>query len=381
MNRRTVNNSLLPPVPIPVRWYDGLAQYQQQGSAHVLATIVAVNGSAPRALQAKMVITHDNCCDTLGGGGLEHDVVTTARQLLNGEIDTTVAKASKRDKSVNKKTDNDNDNDKDNDSELTPSKVVRRDAVYTKHYPLGAKLAQCCGGSVTIMFECFNVTPPMSILVFGAGHVAAALMTILAELPCQVDWVDSRAEMFERYLLDKSNLPNKSIQTEDLSKELEAQSSSNQPKLYNLPAHIRAHIDDEPVDFIRPFIEPFKQSGQRFILVMTHDHSLDFELVRAALDAALEANRLATSLDNTGSDNNLDNDLDNGRSKVSMPYIGCIASATKAERFKSRLLQRGYDKQIVEQLTMPIGLPIGGKEPMAVAVSIAAQILQHYHQK
>jgi xanthine dehydrogenase accessory factor len=30
---------------------------------------------------------------------------------------------------------------------------------------------------------------------------------------------------------------------------------------------------------------------------------------------------------------------------------------------------------------MPIGLPIGGKEPMAVAVSIAAQILQHYHQK
>ena len=379
MNRRTVNNSLLPPVPIPVRWYDGLAQYQQQGSAHVLATIVAVNGSAPRALQAKMVITHDNCCDTLGGGGLEHDVVRTARQLLNGEIDTTVAKASKRDKSVNKNTDNDNNNNnnKDNDSESTPSKVVRRDAVYTKHYPLGAKLAQCCGGSVTVMFECFNVTPPMSILVFGAGHVAAALMTILAELPCQVDWVDSRAEMFERYLLDKSNLPNKSIQTEDLSQGLETQPSLTQPKLYNLPAHIRAHVDDDPVDFIRPFIEPFKQSGQRFILVMTHDHSLDFELVRAALDASSEANGLATSLDN----DDLDNDLDNGRSKVSMPYIGCIASATKAERFKSRLLQRGYDKQIVEQLTMPIGLPIGGKEPMAVAVSIAAQILQHYHQK
>ena len=116
---------------------------------------------------------------------------------------------------------------------------------------------------------------------------------------------------------------------------------------------------------------------------MTHDHSLDFELVRAALDAALEANSLATSLDNDVSDRDLDNDysLVNDYSKISMPYIGCIASATKAERFKSRLLQRGYDKQIVEQLTMPIGLPIGGKEPMAVAVSIAAQILQHYHQK
>lgn len=379
MNQRTVNNSLLSSVPIPIRWYDGLAQYQQQGSAHVLATIVAVNGSAPRALQAKMVITHDNCCDTLGGGGLEHDVVATARQLLNGEIDTTVAKASKRDKGVNKNIDNDNDDDKDNnkDSESKPTKIVRRDTVYTKHYPLGAKLAQCCGGSVTIMFECFNVTPPMSILVFGAGHVAAALMTILAELPCQVDWVDSRPEMFERYLLDNSNLPNKSIQTEDLSQGLETQPSLTQPKLYNLPAHIRPHVDDDPVDSIRPFIEPFKQSGQRFILVMTHDHSLDFELVRTALDAASEANRLATSLDN----DDLDNHLGDGRSKVSMPYIGCIASATKAERFKSRLLQRGYDKQIVDQLTMPIGLPIGGKEPMVVAVSIAAQILQHYHQK
>ncbi|MDX1788457.1 MAG: XdhC family protein, partial [Psychrobacter sp.] len=145
---------------------------------------------------------------------------------------------------------------------------------------------------------------------------------------------------------------------------------------------IRPHIDDDPVDFIRPFIEPFKQNGQRFILVMTHDHSLDFDLVRATLDAASEtnsseANGLATSLDN----DDLDKDLDNDYSKISMPYIGCIASATKAERFKSRLLQRGYDKQIVDQLTMPIGLPIGGKEPMAVAVSIAAQILQHYHQK
>ncbi|MFP3367033.1 XdhC family protein, partial [Pseudoalteromonas sp. SIMBA_148] len=45
----------------------------------------------------------------------------------------------------------------------------------------------------------------MSVLVFGAGHVASALMTILAELPCQVDWVDSRPEMFERYLNNKPN--------------------------------------------------------------------------------------------------------------------------------------------------------------------------------
>ncbi|WP_240365024.1 XdhC family protein [Psychrobacter sp. KH172YL61] len=44
------------------------------------------------------------------------------------------------------------------------------------------------------------------------------------------------------------------------------------------------------------------------------------------------------------------------------------------------MIQRGYSEQLVNQLIMPIGLPIGGKEPMAVAVSIAAQLLQRYHQ-
>ena len=324
-----MSNFVEPSTP-PTRWYDGLAQYQQQGVAHVLATVVAVNGSAPRALQAKMVITKDNYCDTLGGGGLENDVMITARQLLNGEIEATLSKSL---------------------SSKTEKEAVRRDAVFTKHYPLGAKLAQCCGGSVTVMFECFNVTPPLSILVFGAGHVAAALMTILSELPCQVDWVDSRAERFAPYLLNPSEV--------DLISQPQFSETSddgvNRTLFYRLPAHIRPYITDEPIDCIRPFLSVLNgYSGRRFVLIMTHDHSLDFDLVRATVDMGLE------------------ND--------SMPYIGCISSKTKAKRFKDRLLQRGYNKQVVDNLTMPIGLPIGGKEPMAVAVSIAAQILQQYHK-
>ncbi|WP_201547334.1 XdhC family protein [Psychrobacter sp. Pi2-1] len=345
---RTVNE-LSPPVV----WYEGLARYQQQGTAHVLATVVAVNGSAPRALQAKMIVTQDGIVDTLGGGGLEHDVVNTARQLLNGEIAATVSKEVKpKVAEVN------------SESTSAPSKAVRRDAVYTKHYPLGAKLAQCCGGSVTVMFECFNVTPPMSILVFGAGHVASALMTILAELPCQVDWVDSRPEMFERYLTDKPSTDqlsaHKSGQVCTSHQSLEQHSVTNQSPAYKLPAHIRPHIDDEPVDFVHPFIE---QGGKRFILVMTHDHSVDFELVRAALDTISDSSS-----------------ADDKRSDISAPYIGCIASATKAKRFRDRLIQRGYSELLVNQLVMPIGLQVGGKEPMAVAVSIVAQLLQQYHQ-
>ena len=326
-----MNKSLITPMP-PTKWYDGLAQYQQQGIAHVLATVVAVNGSAPRELQSKMIVTLDACCDTLGGGSLEHDVTITARQLLNGEINATDARSTQPLK----------------EGKSAKAQAVRRDAVYTKHYPLGATLAQCCGGSVTVMFECFNVTPPMSLLVFGAGHVAAALMTILAELPCQVDWVDSRAEMFERYLTHNPDT-------------VEGQVT------YQLPTHIRPHIDEDPVDFIQPFVAKSiksalmnastKKGTQYFILVMTHDHSLDFDLVRATLD----------TYGKTGIDSSF------------LPYLGCISSATKAKRFRDRLLQRDYSEQIVDKLTMPIGLNTGGKEPMAVAISIAAQMMQLYH--
>lgn len=122
-DRHIVNKSLITPMP-PTKWYNGLAQYQQQGIAHVLATVVAVNGSAPRELQSKMIVTLDACCDTLGGGSLEHDVTITARQLLNGEINATDARSTQPLK----------------EGKSAKAQAVRRDAVYTKHYPLGATL-------------------------------------------------------------------------------------------------------------------------------------------------------------------------------------------------------------------------------------------------
>lgn len=355
--------SLSSTVSAPTRWYDGLAEYQQRGVAHVLATVVAVNGSAPRALQSKMIITLDGFCDTLGGGSLEHDVTITARQLLKGELNSGDAKDGKPLKQ----------------GKSEKAHAVRRDAVYTKHYPLGAKLAQCCGGSVTVMFECFNVTPPMSLLVFGAGHVAAALMTLLAELPCQVDWLDSRAEMFDRYLkTDAENTTEADI------------GIARKQAIYQLPAHIRPHIDEDPVDFVKPFIASnrsnpsIKKGTQQFILVMTHDHSLDFDLVRATLDACLDMDKgINADVRNTERESNFAvGNGHNGNDHVvsAMPYLGCISSATKAKRFRDRLLQRGYSEEAVANLTMPIGIDIGGKEPMAVAISIAAQVLQLYNQ-
>ncbi|WP_085483945.1 xanthine dehydrogenase accessory protein XdhC [Paraburkholderia susongensis] len=79
---------------------------------------------------------------------------------------------------------------------------------------------------------------PMHIVLFGAGHVGHALVTLLGSLPCVVQWVDERDELF----------PDET------------------------PHNVQVEATDTPeaiVDAAPP--------GAWF-LVMTHNHALDFSL-------------------------------------------------------------------------------------------------------
>ncbi|MFW6076787.1 MAG: XdhC family protein, partial [Hyphomicrobiales bacterium] len=83
-----------------------------------------------------------------------------------------------------------------------------------------------------------------------------------------------------------------------------------------------------------------------FVLVMTHSHALDLELVHAAL----AAERFA--------------------------YVGLIGSATKRARFRKRLKDLGLSGEAVARLVCPIGLAgIASKAPAAIAASVAADLL------
>jgi xanthine dehydrogenase accessory factor len=82
------------------------------------------------------------------------------------------------------------------------------------------------------------VAPPTHIVLFGAGHVGHALVKLLGMLPCEVQWVDARDELF----------PNE------------------------VPRNVQIEATDTP-DVIVDSAPP----GACF-LVMTHDHSLDFSL-------------------------------------------------------------------------------------------------------
>ena len=81
-------------------------------------------------------------------------------------------------------------------------------------------------------------------------------------------------------------------------------------------------------------------------IVVTHDHALDYRLVYTLLT---------------------ETDID---------YVGLIGSETKAKRFYNRLEKDGVSSAEQRRCRCPIGLPeVGGKLPMEIAVSIAAEVL------
>ena len=82
------------------------------------------------------------------------------------------------------------------------------------------------------------------------------------------------------------------------------------------------------------------------IVVMTHSHALDLEIVAEAL----RAERFG--------------------------YVGLIGSATKRARFLSQMRAAGLPEAALAKLVCPIGLPgIEGKDPAVIAASTAAQLL------
>jgi len=249
-------------------WAKALVSCRQRGEAHALATVIATSGSTPRAAGSKMLVTASTSVASIGGGGLEHLVIARARELL----------------------------------------ASGQDCQELKQFALGAAAQQCCGGSMTVLLECYAAQEPQ-LVIFGAGHVAQALLTITTRLPMRTTVVDSRAELLDA-------LP----KADKLS-----------PVLAPDPLAVCESLPDNGL-----------------ILIMTHEHQLDYELVKALL------NDWRWSL------------------------LGMIGSETKAHRFRMRLRNDGLNEEEIARMQSPIGLPgLKGKLPMEVAVSVAAGLMQH----
>jgi len=148
-------------------WLDALHATLKSGCACVLVTVASVQGSAPRHVGARMLVTRETLFDTIGGGALEQDAIHTAQNYL--------------------------------------SEAGAESLVESKTLTLGSDLSQCCGGKVTLNFE-YHPACVFNVVVFGAGHVAQSLAKILAEVQCRVSFYDSRKEWLSKLPTNASNV-------------------------------------------------------------------------------------------------------------------------------------------------------------------------------
>ncbi|MCF6264466.1 MAG: xanthine dehydrogenase accessory protein XdhC [Xanthomonadales bacterium] len=141
-------------------------QHIQQLSEHsidfVSIQIIAIKGSAPQVVGAKMLVTAD--CNnspfsgTVGGGKLELFAIEHAKKLLA----------------------TDNQQATDNIS-----------------LNLQKDISMTCGGVVQLFFEVYRHSS-WNIAVFGAGHISQALIPILLTLNCKIQCFDSRTNWLEK---------------------------------------------------------------------------------------------------------------------------------------------------------------------------------------
>lgn len=295
----------------------GVARDLLETGPVALVTILATEGSTPLGAGARMVVVTDGlAAGSIGGGALEATTLAQARAMLSH-----------------------------------PAGTWR-----VQDYPLGPLLGQCCGGRVRVLVERLDprhcgwladvapgfqvaayleeaavmrrvVAPAQApapvqpraekpvagdsfaeplgdlarpVLVFGAGHVGLALASVMAPLPFTLQWYDSRPEF----------------------------------------ARPGVHIADE--DGLVAAIEAAPPHAA--VLIMTHDHGLDYRLTRAALGCDLA-------------------------------LVGVIGSATKRARFLSKLAHDGMG-DLASRLVCPIGVAgITGKAPPVIAIAVAAQML------
>lgn len=145
----------------------GLLLQRLHQAAAVLVLVESVRGSTPRGPGAWMAVFGDTVLGTIGGGRLEWDALALARTLL--------AQGSQ------------------------PAQSVR--------YALGPSLGQCCGGEMVLQYQYVELAdgerlsqilqaPSMPVALFGGGHVGRSLVRVLSGLPVQVQWIDSRDEIF-----------------------------------------------------------------------------------------------------------------------------------------------------------------------------------------
>src|SRR5436190_22479674 len=125
----------------------------------VTITVVDTTGSVPQDQGAKAIVTAEGRrYGTVGGGKVETKAIAEAQAMLRGDT-------------------------------MEKTKFVQ--------WNLAKDVGMTCGGVVRLYFEAHNAHR-WKIVIFGAGHVANALVTLLVHFDCHVTCIDPRREWLDR---------------------------------------------------------------------------------------------------------------------------------------------------------------------------------------
>ncbi|GAB6070606.1 xanthine dehydrogenase accessory protein XdhC [Thiomicrorhabdus hydrogeniphila] len=308
---------------------ESLANLAETKEPFVLVTVGKVQGSSPREMGAKMMVTQSQIIGTIGGGNLEFFAIKQAKEHLSQSIENQITE-------------------------------------YTT--PLTPQYDQCCGGVVQLLFE--KVNPQTSgwlknlkKYLFQNQNYQAWLITDLQQniryihtdkkaqqSTDKIHWLPKKNQLVEP--IHNASLPVYIFGTGHVGKAI-----VNQLQHLNVNITcIDSRLEQQPVNNASNVHSVHTTNWQTYVseapnnayfLVLTHSHKLDYEITEAILK------------------------------RNNHTYFGLIGSKTKKIRFQRQLKASGITDTQLNSLTCPIGLPsIQGKTPEIIAVSVVAQILQ-----
>lgn len=293
-----------------------IARLLERTPVVVRVVIASHQGSSPREAGAAMLVWESGQEGTIGGGALEFEAAAKARALLPGG----------------------------------GPKAAR--------VPLGPALGQCCGGAVTLVYERITGADleamPASGLyarrIEGAAEMPLAMARVqrlargqgvgqtlwkagwLTEpiaVPSRELWIWGAGHVGRALVSVLHPLPDFALTWIDTA-----------PERFpaDIPSGVRVRIHENPVTLIAD------APAQAEHLILTYSHALDLELCHRLLGHGFRS-------------------------------AGLIGSASKWARFRNRLRALGHPDARISRIRCPIGAPELGKHPQAIAVGVAAALL------
>lgn len=314
-------------------FFSALMDCIRQGGAPVLCTIVDSAGSAPRGAGARMALLPDGIwLGTVGGGAVENLVQQQASAVMGGTAQGGL-----------------------------------------EHYSLGGEASRTgmvCGGAVTVCIQSLGAEQ-LPVLEQLTQYLKSGTPCLLL-----LDNIESTPS-FSVY--GEEDLPEALVKRPQTAPLLEdgmyTEPMGRDGVLYLFGGgHVgqalapmlsqvgfRVMVFDSREDIARPQNFPgaervvlgsFDQIGEQvqltrrdYAVVMSPGHQHDLEVLCQVL-------------------------------KQPPYYVGCMGSRKKKAFLWGELERRGFSREQIEAIHLPIGLDIGGETPAEIAVSVTAQLIQ-----